>query len=316
MNRSLAFACLFGLFAGFPGAKAQVTERLDQNAGVLEWHFNNQKLLVYAFATNQFKPYVRELYTLRGENVLRDAPPDHLHHHGLMYAIHINGTNFWEEVGAPGIEKPVRLLAHTTGRSTGGLPQARFTQLIHWLPFANRSVADSAAAALLIEQRTLTLTVDEKNQEVALRWDAVFEVGKNAGKLILHGLQYNGLGLRLPKSFDRVAKFQNSAGTPYAGANTQSLLPAKWTSVSGVMDERNVMVVLFGHSKNARGAGTFFSMLEPFAYLSATQGLDKEPLEHSAGDKFALSYLLVVYPDTKPRQFLQQRDERWEKEAR
>lgn len=316
MNRSVAFACLFGLLADFPGASAQVTEQLDQNAGVLEWRFNNQKLLVYAFGTNQLKPYVRELYNLRGDNVLRDAPPDHLHHHGLMYAIRINGTNFWEEVETPGIEKSVRLLAHKTGKSTGGLPQAQFTQLIHWLPSANRSVADSAAVALLIERRTLTLTVDEKNQEVALRWDAAFEVGKNAGKITLHGSQYNGLGLRLPKSFDRVARFQNSEGAPPTGANTQSLLPAKWTSVSGVMDERNVMVVLFGHSKNARGAGTFFSMLEPFAYLSATQGLDKEPLGHSAGDKFALSYLLVVYPDTKPRQFIQQRDERWEKKAR
>ncbi len=64
---------------------------------------------MYAFATNQFKPYVRELYTLRGENVLRDAPPDHLHHHGLMYAVWVNGINFWEERGAPGFEQHVEL---------------------------------------------------------------------------------------------------------------------------------------------------------------------------------------------------------------
>ena len=58
---------------------------------MLEVRYKGQKILVYAFATNQFKPYVRELYTLRGENVTRDAPPDHLHHHGLMYAVYVNG---------------------------------------------------------------------------------------------------------------------------------------------------------------------------------------------------------------------------------
>jgi hypothetical protein len=55
-------------------------------------------------------------------------------------------------------------------------------------------------------------------------------------------------------------------------------------------------------------------MLDPFAYLSATQALDKKPLEYAAGDKFSLSYLLTVYPANKTRGFIQARCERWEKE--
>ena len=47
--------------------------------------------MVYSFAPHKFKPYVQQLCTFRGENVLRDAPRDHLHHHGLMYAIKVNG---------------------------------------------------------------------------------------------------------------------------------------------------------------------------------------------------------------------------------
>ena len=40
------------------------------------WTFSyrNQKVLVYAFAPQKFKPYVKELYTLQGENILRDSP--------------------------------------------------------------------------------------------------------------------------------------------------------------------------------------------------------------------------------------------------
>ena len=65
--------------------------------GTLEITWQGRRLLLYAFQTNQFKPYVREFYTLKGDNVLVDSPPDHLHHHGLMYAIRVNGVNFWEE---------------------------------------------------------------------------------------------------------------------------------------------------------------------------------------------------------------------------
>jgi hypothetical protein len=316
MKPKFAFAAFLTLSSVLLRAAAPLTLDVNDQRGELEIRFKNQKVVVYAFSTNQFKPYVRELYTLRGENVLRDAPADHLHHHGLMYAIRINGTNFWEEVDSPGVEKSVKILTHQTGQSADGLPQAQFTQLIHWLPFQNRSATDSAAAALLIEQRTLTLTVDEANQEVALRWDAAFEVGKNAGKLTLHGSQYNGLGMRLPKSFDRVAKFENSEGAPYTGAASRNLIPAQWTSVTGPIDGHEAMLVLFGHPANARGNGRFYTLSEVFAYLSVTQGLDKDPLDYSVGDKFQVRYRLTVYSETKPRDFIQHRYEQWEKEGK
>ena len=284
------------------------------DAGQLVVSYQGRKLLVYAFATNQFKPYVRELYTLRGENVLRDSPPDHQHHHGLMYAVYVNGINFWEERDAPGIEKHLELPVHMARVDAKGTPVATLTEIIHWLAPTNKTASDSLAAALLVEQRILTVTVDEKNQEVALRWDSAFQVGPNAGKVTIHGPNYDGLGLRLPESFNHVAKFQNSADQPYTGPNTQNVIGARWTSVSGVMDGREVMLVLFGRPDNVRGDGFFFSMLDPFAYLSATQGVDKKPLEYSAGDKFSLSYLLTVYSENKPPGFVRRRCELWEKE--
>ncbi len=288
---------------------------MNVEKGELQWLYNGRPLLVYVFATNQFKPYVRELYTLRGENVLRDAPADHLHHHGLMYAIRMNGVNFWEETGAPGIENSVRLVSHKVGKGQGGLPEASFTQLIHWVAFTNRHAADSAAAALLIENRTLTLTVDEKNEEVALRWDAAFEVGKNVPRLEEFGSQYNGLGMRLPQSLDRTVLFQNSENAPYTGADSRNLIPAKWTSVSGPVDGKEVMLVLFGHPKNDRGDGNFYSLRAPvFAYLSTTQRLDKEPLIYTAGQKYRLRYLLTVYTAGKSREFIERRSESWRKD--
>ena len=80
------------------------------------------------------------------------------------------------------------------------------------------------------------------------------------------------------------------------------------------MDGHGVMLVMFGRPDNARGDASFFTMLDPFAYLSATQGLDKQPLEYAAGDKFSLSYLLTVYAENKSAEFIQRRCELWEKE--
>jgi len=299
-------------------AAADPAISIDSKAdrGELVVRYQGRKLLVYAFATNQFKPYVRELYTLRGENVLRDAVPDHLHHHGLMYAVYVNGVNFWEERDAPGFEKHVELPLHSARIDAKGMPVADFTELIHWVAPTNKTAPDSLAAALLVEQRILTLTIDEKNLEVALRWESRFQVGPNAGKVTITGPNYDGLGLRLPESFDHVAKFQNSAGLPYTSPDTHNVIAARWTSVSVIMNGREVMLVMFGHPDNAPGDGFFFSMLDPFAYLTATQGVDKKPLEYSAGDKFSLSYLLTVYAENKSPEFIRQRCNLWEKERK
>lgn len=321
MNRGMLIpliAALSGLSLGAaervvsPGA-AKLSEMLNLEKGELHWLYQGRPMLVYAFAADQFKPYVRELYTLRGQNVLRDAPADHLHHHGLMYAIRLNGVNFWEERDSPGIEKSIGIISQKVGRSPGGLPEASFTQVIHWLSFTNRDVPDSAQLAFLIEHRTLTLTVNEANGEIALVWDASFEVGRFTPKLQLHGANYNGLGLRLPESFDKVARFANSENSPYAGNNTQNVLAANWTSVSGIMDGNDILLVLFGRSENASGHGKFFTMTEPFAYLAATQGLDQQPLEYQAGDKFRVRYLLTVFSENKPRELIERRAESWQK---
>src|ERR1039457_4492669 len=86
---AVALALLLTLACSANAAEPPISIGPNRDRGELEVRFNGHKLLVYAFATNQFKPYVRELYTLRGENDLRDAPPDHLHHHGMMYAVFV-----------------------------------------------------------------------------------------------------------------------------------------------------------------------------------------------------------------------------------
>jgi hypothetical protein len=284
---------------------------LQPTQGLLQINFKDRPLLLYAFASNQFKPYVRELYTLKGDNVLVDAPPDHLHHHGLMYAIRVNGVNFWEERDQPGYERSVRVEAPRLGRSPEGLPQAVFTERVHWVSSPNAAAADTEAVSLLVEKRTLTLTVDEKKDEVALSWRGDFEVGPQVSKVTLAGANYHGLGLRLPAAFNRVARHRNSEDTPYTNNGRGDTTPARWSSVAHEIGARPITVALFGRPSAESGMPVFFTMTEPFTYLSVTQGLDKKPLDYSAGDKFKVEYLLTVYSAEVTPAFLNERQRLW-----
>jgi hypothetical protein len=297
-------------------ASPSITVSVRQEQGELEMRFKERRLLLYAFGPQQYKPYVRALCSLKGHDILRDAPPDHLHHHGLMYAIRVNGVNFWEETGQPGYERPVNLLPPQSGHTAAGLPQATFTQLIHWVANRDRSVADTTSAALLVERRTLVLTVDETAQEVALEWRGDFEAGPAAPKVTLAGASYHGLGLRLPKEFDHVARHQNSENLPYPTEGKGDVTSARWSCVSGTTEGEQISISLLGSPAAQRGPLKFFTMLDAFAYLAATQGLDKEPLEYSAGEKFSLRYLLTIHGSPPTPQSLNERQQLWEKTFR
>jgi hypothetical protein len=282
-----------------------------EDSGELTISLGDRPLLRYAFAPSQYKPYVKELYSLAGDAVLRDAPADHLHHHGLMYAIRANGVNFWEERDAPGHQVPVKPIVHSTGRTADGRPCASITQLIHWVPEAEAKARATAPVALIIEERTLTLTVDAAKQEVALDWLGRFTAGPPGGGINLHGSNYNGLGLRFPEAWDKVATHRDSAGHPLPSAEAA----ANWSAVSHVAGGREVTVALFSSPRTQRGPVSFFSMVEPFTYLAATEALDQNPRTHPPGDTWSVRHLVVVYPGRREAAALDARWERWIKEV-
>ena len=54
-------------------------------------------------------------------------------------------------------------------------------------------------------------------------------------------------------------------------------------------------------------------MVSPFAYLSATQGLDREALVYHTAEKFQLRYLVLLYAEARPSEPLRQHIENWRK---
>ncbi len=304
MKASLVLAAQLTCFGVV--CSAQSAFHLDAGVATNAWVVSHQgqPLLRYVFNPRQNKPYVAEFSAPGGRNILRDSPSDHLHHHGLMYAIKVNGLNFWEEVSGSGVERVVETYASATGNA------ATLRQVIHWLAPQDAFLADTTPAALLVEHRTLILTVDSSTREAALEWKAEFEVGKKTNEVALTGTIYHGLGMRYIQQFDALANHSYAGRKPDL-VNRQEVSPAKWAAVSFAALDQPATITLVPHPSNARGDGMFFSMQSPFAYLSATQGLDKEALVYHSGDKFTLRYLVLLYPDVKSTEALEARAKRW-----
>lgn len=303
---------LAGIVTGFEAAAAEpfTVEPVTQ---IREWVVKRggRRLMTYALAPGSFKPYVKELATIDGDNLLRDSPSDHLHHHALMYAIRVNGINFWEETPGAGVQKVVRTDPPDVSARPDGQAQVRLRQVLHWVAPQDAFLPDNANGALLVEERVLTLTANDTAKEVALEWHSAFAVGGKTNVVTLAGANYFGLGLRFLQDLDPVAEHINAGGPPDLSNNRQDTTRHPWGAVRFNRPGRPATIVVAGHPGNARGDSTFFTMRTPFAYLSATQGLDQEPMTYRAGDRFRLGFLVTVYPELKSREAIDARIRSW-----
>jgi hypothetical protein len=267
-------------------------------------------VLKYMFGRSQYKPYVSDLYTTTGFNVLRDAPFDHHHHHGLMYGIKVNGVNFWEEISGSGVQKVITT-AYDNQKDQNS-SSATLTQELHWLAAQDAFLLESRVVPLLIERRTLTLRIDPAAKETCLLWKAQFEVPGKTNIVSLTGSSYHGLGARFLAALDPVSRHVSDSGVPDLSGTKQDVSKHFWEAVVFDSTEYKATMAVFGSPDNARGAPMFFGMERPFTYIAATQGLEKEPLIYKSGDTFEIKYLVLLYPEAKSQDWL---SERWKKFA-
>jgi hypothetical protein len=115
-------------------------------------------LLLYRYKNVPFKPYVQQLFSPAGVNILRDAPADHQHHHALMFAVKVDGVNFWEETQATGRQEHESLTGTRTDVKTDEendkhrqVSKASFTELIDWIKPVSQEL-------LLKEHRTIEVS--------------------------------------------------------------------------------------------------------------------------------------------------------------
>lgn len=251
---------------------------------------HQQVAVLYVFGGVPFKPYVQEFKTPGGINVIRDAPSDHLHHHGLMFAIRANGINFWEE--KPDSGKQERISG--TDFPDGG---EGFIEKLRW---------EGPEKGSIQFDESRTLKAYPVDGVTLLSWQSALHGldGKPAPNY--HGTNYNGLGMRFLESMDKGGTFFNAdGGTGVAGT---AIVKSKWCAYTASADGKPVTVAMFDHPTNERHPATWYTMDTPFAYLSATLALDKEPLQKI---DLTLTYGVAAWDGTKTKEEVEEMYQRW-----
>ncbi len=222
------------------------------------------------FWNTTHKPYVIRMYTPGGRNLLRDSPADHIHHHGLMFAVSANDCDFWAEYPDQPMGK--QELTELSVAAAADAPNAsQATATLHW--------NNAAGEGILREKRTLEAV--SYDAATLLTWSC--ELSKTPGEqLTLGGSHYFGMGMRFVESMDNggVFRFSRDQGESTVPRGDERVTQASWAAYTAVLaDGEPATAVIFSHPENVRPmfAFTMGDSSNAFAFLSATLNLYREP---------------------------------------
>lgn len=256
-------------------------------------------------AANPNKPYIAQLFA-PGEKplaLLDDSPPDHFHHHGLMFGIGVDDTDFWAEKGFKNAGRQEPAATHPTKAGDG------FSQQLKWLA--------TDGAGLLDESREVRVrTTGTGNDTVHwLDWQSTLSPATGRETVRLKGSHYFGLGMRFLPAWTGTAEFlwPNTTGQKVVRGD-EKLTPGAWGAARCEIDGRPITVLMIDHPANSRAA-RWFTMGEPFCYLSAALGLDTEPATLAKGEHWTLRYGIAVISGPANPDRLAQLAEEWKKSA-
>ncbi len=234
------------------------------------------------------KPYADQLFTPKGVQILRNAPADHKHHHGLMFAVKVDGVNYWEELeGKSG--KQVHKEYADASNATEGVDRAGFVETLEWM-------APNSDQPQLLEERQVQVAKTADLGATLVLWQTRLQTPPGKDSVSLTGTHYHGLGMRFLESMDKDGRFFNADDN--AGEvvkNTEKLTATKWCAYTAKVNGKPVTVALFDAPKNVRHPAKMFTMTAPFAYLSATRGEWKEPLVAKTGQPLELRYGVALW---------------------
>lgn len=266
--------------AVFAGRQSDQLRLSDTRGAKVAFLYGQRVLFEYQYARSLPKPYVHPISAANGRLLTLAAPPDHLHHRGLMLGwSNVNNRDFWGEPGST--RGPHGLIVHQRfeklHENSGSL-----TAVNHW-------IADERV--LLVERRTLRAHAPSRDT-VMMDW--ISELNPVAGEVVLKAAKggYDGLGLRLARSFDG-GGILNSLGTnAIEGANGEA---ADWCAYYGQFEGGGLGgAAILNHSSNPRHPTPFYVANRKFAYLSAAPTFH-DPFRLGQGQTLRLAYRIVVF---------------------
>ena len=301
--RAAAIAALVALAVSATVSAQEM--RCAKDGDTLSIKAGDRPLLAYRSAPGPLKVYVKELYTPGGVQVLLDSPHDHVHHHALMYAIGAGGVDFWIEGAGQKAGKQVPRSDAVAGvAKDGGREQATIEHTLDWTGPDGKSILE--------ERRRIVVHHPKDAGATLLTWSSRLRPaeGKDAVDLA-PARHYFGLGLRPVRAMDN-GTFLNPTGKEGETVRgTERLVRAPWCAYHAAIDGRAVTVAMFDHPGNPRHPATWFTMTAPFAYLSATLNLHREPMALGAGQTLSLVYGVALWDGKTGAEEIEKAYRRW-----
>lgn len=235
----------------------------------------------YRFGNVPFKPYIETLKTPTGRNVLRDAPGDHLHHHGLMFAISVEDCDFWGEFDdTHGTQTTLEVRSKNEAESNS------LETEIDW----------NAPGPKKLLRETRKINVRQDKDVSVLDWETTL---RSERKVELTGHHYFGLGIRFDASMDKEGRFFNSTGKHDGEIvrGDERLKDCKWTAYTAKLDGKPVTVALFDDPSNPipMKAYTMGDSGNSFAYMGASLNLHRVPAVLEANKPMTFRYRIAVW---------------------
>jgi hypothetical protein len=302
--RHAIFALLVAATATVTPATGQGPFRVVQNETFLVVLSGQTPVLQYRHDGSPYKPYIKELFTPSGVQVLRDAPADHLHHHGIMFAVSADGVTFWTETPAGGKQVPRELMPPQITVEPD-CSRISFGHELDWM-------APDADAPTLQEKRTIELIRADELQPTLVTWSTRLLSGGDRESVEITGEHYYGLGCRLLQSLDQVGRFVYATGEPGPVVRGEERVTrSAWCAYVVPGDNARVTIAVFDHPNNPRHPATMFTMPEHFAYLSATLNVWKEPLTIDATSGLSLVYGVALWDGEASAEVIEQTYHKW-----
>jgi hypothetical protein len=206
-----------------------------------------------------------------------------------MFALAVDGVDFWGETPGCGSQKS-RLIRPVRATTENEDSRAGLVEELNW-------VEPKQGKTRLMERRMIEVAPWTETRPVTLlTWRSRLSTPPGSDSAKLTGSHYFGLGMRFMESMDAGGRFFNAEQVPgEVVRGTERLTATRWCAYTAQVDGKQVTVALFDDRDNPRHPNKMFTMTEPFAYLSATLNLWKEPLEVKTGRPLELRYGVAVW---------------------
>ena len=170
----------------------------------------------------------------------------------------------------------------------------------------------ASGSPVLKEKRVITVYNAKDIKATLLSWNTILSTAETKPVPLASTRHYAGLGIRFDRKMDIIGRFiYPDKNDPSGVRGTEKVTSADWCAYLTEFDGRPVTVAMFSPPSNVRHPTYWFTMTAPFAYISATLNLYREPLIVLPGTPLDLLYGVAVFDGKEDKAGVQEVYRQW-----